>query len=149
MVGLPAVVRDRGSQENFDALNKRTSAVEGKFPVKAVDLAANAVEAEKVKAGAITDEKLASPIIRGRIAKLGTVVIGLGFTSEKTAAGKYTVKLTTELSTEGIMTVTVCEAATSRYPTIAASGKKEFKIETRNQLNELEDTLFNFWVIKS
>lgn len=44
MPTLPAVVRDRGSQENFDALDKRTTTAEGKFPVAASDLSVGAKE---------------------------------------------------------------------------------------------------------
>lgn len=42
MPELPFVTRDPATQQNFDALNKRTGTLEGRFPVVAADLSAEA-----------------------------------------------------------------------------------------------------------
>lgn len=44
MPELPFVARDPGTQQNFDALNKRTGTLEARFPVVASDLATSAKE---------------------------------------------------------------------------------------------------------
>ena len=135
-------VRDSATDQNF----RQVALI---LPIRRQDIADEAVGTDQLAKEAITDEKLASPVIRGQVSKAGAKLLGSGFTCEKTAAGKYTIKLTTELLTEGIMTATACEAATLRYVTVATSGKKEFTLEFRNQLTNLEDTLFNFMVVKS
>lgn len=110
--------------------------------IEASDLAANAKELFAQLAVAAS-RKMAF----GRVSKAGAILTGSGFTAEKTTTGKYTIKLTAELATTGTMTVTANETATSRFITVATSGKKEFTLEFRNQGNTLEDTEFGFQVI--
>lgn len=92
-----------------------------------------------------------SPItpIRGRVNKAGEKVAGRGFICEKTATGKYTVTLTAEWPTEGILIPGVAEGETLRYLAVATSGKKAFTVQCRNQGTTYEDTTFNFLILPS
>jgi hypothetical protein len=85
--------------------------------------------------------------VAGVVGKLGEKVAGSGFSAEKTGTGKYTIKLTTELSTTGVCLVTCAQKETGLFGVCNESGKKEFKVLIFNTGNSLEDGQFHF-VIK-
>jgi hypothetical protein len=133
-------VGDSATDQNLRQIGQR-------FPIQQRDIAEGAVGSAQIEAGAVTDDKLASPIIRGQVKSGGGVELGSGFTSEKTAEGRYTIKLTNELPTTGIMTMTLVAAAGTYR--IATQGKKEFKVETTNSAFAFADAAFNFTVVAS
>lgn len=144
-------VKDALSDQNFRFIG-------GLFPLQSQSLANDSVGAAQIEAEAVgsselakagvTDEKLASPIIRGQVSSAGAVALGSGFTSEKTATGIYKVTLTTELATPGIMVLTLINSSGSFWVK-EASSKKVFIIETTNFAGAAADAAFNFHVIKS
>jgi hypothetical protein len=93
----------------------------------------------------IQSQNLVSPTIRGQVESAGGVDLGSGFTSERTAEGRYTIKLTTELTTVGVMVATVVGG--TGWARIASGGKKEFKVETINPSTlGFLDQAFNFTI---
>lgn len=88
----------------------------------------------------------ARTLIVGQISAAGAVVLGSGFASEKTAAGKYTIKFSTELATLPVINGTFAGEGTFGFFTVAASTKKEAKVELRNAAAALADNAFNFYV---
>lgn len=134
MPKLPSVVRDLPAQRNFDALNSGVGNLENRFPVATADIADDAV----------TDAKLASPVIVGQVSSAGAVVVGSGFTSKKTGTGAYEITLTTELASEGVMGATSSEF--NRLPRITAAGKKVFKVAFVDLSEVAGDTAFHFHV---
>ena len=148
---LPAVVDDPKIQQVLDAVSQA-------FPVTRGNLAKNSVGSTQIEDGqvgsaelakeAATDEKLSSPVVRGQVKSTGGVELGSGFTSERTAEGRYTIKLNTELSSSAIIVATLFGG--SGQIRVAATGKKELKVETVNiTQTAFQDNAFNFMAIKS
>lgn len=96
--------------------------------------------------GTVEDKRLESPVLRGVITSAGVTTRGSGFTSEKNSTGKYTIKFTTEMASIGVPMITSKGAPLVRLPT---EGKKEFVVEFFNTSVVLEDSAFNFYVVKS
>lgn len=95
--------------------------------------------------GTVEDKRLAKPTIVGQISSAGAVVTGEGFTAEKTAEGKYTIKLTTELATTGVIVASLFEG--SGQIRVAAQGKKEFKLECVNiAQSAFQNNAFTFMI---
>ena len=83
-----------------------------------------------------------APSIVGVVTALGATTAGTGFTTEKTAEGKYTIKLTNSLGGAGAFLV-VPASGTVVKTTVSRS---EFKVETKNTAGELKDTAFDFHI---
>lgn len=136
----------------YSKLNLATSIVNGDVSASAaiayskLSLAASVKGTDLVE-GTVEDKRLESPIIRGQIKANGEKELGSGFTSEKTEAGKYTIKLTTELASTGIMVLT--PKGSNVFPSMVSEGKKEFKVQFISGAAVPTDTIFNFHVIKS
>lgn len=126
------------------ATDQNFRTVEGLFPVR--EIADGVVTADQIKAGAVTDAKLAEPVLGGSVKANGEKESGEGFTSEKTATGKYTVKLTAELASTAIVVLTSLEGNLVRLE--AAPGKKEFKVGSYliNTVPVATDFAFTFMV---
>lgn len=128
--------------------------------VKGSDIVAETIEEGDLKAGAVGASKLATGAkelflqlpsaaprvhLAGQISSTGTVVLGSGFTSEKTATGKYTIKITTELATTAVCVASHSGAGFS-FVSATASTKKEVKLENFNGAGALADEAFNFTI---
>lgn len=83
---LPALIKDKPTQENFDAIASQ-------FPVQAPNMANKSVP----------DKALAKPVIAGAVSAAGAIEAGSGFTPTHPGVGEYKITLTTELPTVGII----------------------------------------------
>lgn len=115
------------------------------------DIAAGTIEASDLNANAkelFPQLVSAAPrtIMAGQISAAGAVVLGAGFTSEKTATGKYTIKITTELATNAVLVGGGINVGAFIFVTAAASTKKEVKVEVHNAASALADEAFNFYI---
>lgn len=86
-------------------------------------------------------------IMAGQVSALGVVVAGEGFTSEKTAVGKYTVKITTALASVAIPVLNFIGEGTFGWPTVVTPTTAQFKVETRNAAGALADQAFTFQLL--
>lgn len=123
-MALPAVNDDQTDQ-NFRELERR-------FPVREI--------ANKV----VTDAMLVKPTIVGQVSSGGAVVLGSGFTSEKTGTGVYKITLATELATDGVLVALPAEF--NRVMRNSAGGKKTFTVNSVNLAEVAADTAFNFHI---
>jgi hypothetical protein len=129
-------VKDSASDQNFRAVSKafatlrrRLAAFEGTENFLKLATPAN----RHLVAGLITIES-----------EKAVIAVGTGFTAERTAKGKFTIKLTTELTETGVIVAKTNGGGLS----VASQGKKEFKVETFNPgETELQDRTFNFIAI--
>lgn len=88
--------------------------------------------------------------IRGSFTKTGVILSGSGFTVEKTATGRYTITLSKELATTGVMLVSTAESETFVEASVNSSGKKVFKVITyTDKGGALNDAAVNFIVYPS
>lgn len=123
MTPLPGgAVADSATQQNLDALDGQTAGLNNRI-----------VALERTVAGAINEG--------------GTIAAGSGFTAEKTATGKYTITLSEELPTTGVMVVSPRNGGAAFAPT---QGKQTFKVETMNPAEtEHKDAAFTFVIQES
>ena len=93
----------------------------------------------------VTNEKLARPEIAGQVSSAGAVVKGEGFTSERTATGKYTIKLSKELPSVGTL---VGSSLAIAVVVPVNEGKAEFKVESFavEGGSPLVNAAFNFYI---
>jgi hypothetical protein len=121
-----AVTTAKIAVEGVEAANIKASAV------TEIKLAAEAVTTAKIAAGAVTDAKLEKPIIIGSVKATGEIEVGAGvFTVEKTAAGRYTIKLVTELPAAAIMVACSNSPEFTQWVGVLQNNqKKEFKVAT-------------------
>lgn len=136
-----------GSLEGVYAAPAIAEAVIGSRELKAEAVSPNNMAAASKETFPQLGVSAPRHLLFGRVGKSGEVLSGSGFSAIRTEAGKYTIKLTTELSSTGTMVPCANETATLRFPTVATVGKREFTIEFRNQLTNYEDTEFSFFVI--
>jgi len=86
-------------------------------------------------------------LIVGQFSAAGAKVLGEGFSSEKTATGKYTVKFTSALATVPVVTLMHTGAGFSQN-SVAAATKAEFKVESYNGVSFVaEDHALNFYAL--
>lgn len=78
--------------------------------------------------GAVSREKLAKREVVGAVNAEGTILNGSGFTCEKTATGKYTIKLSTALSSAGAIFIQLNGSFTQVHKSTGPSTS-EWKIE--------------------
>lgn len=139
---IPTTVNDPRTQQALDAISNS-------FPLKGGQIGKEAVGSLQLGKASVTDEKLASPVIRGQVKANGEKALGTGFSCEKTSAGNYKITLTNELATEGIMTLTGITSGFHAALIVTATGKKIFTVGNWNNALAQEDTPFNFMVMAS
>jgi hypothetical protein len=80
---------------------------------------------------------------RGKVKASGEVSEGSGFSSEKTATGKYKITLTRALATNGVIAVTPW-GESPVYAISPSAGKSQFTVWIYDSAGELADSAFGF-----
>lgn len=86
-------------------------------------------------------------LIFGEISATGTIVLGAGFSSEKTAAGSYTITLATEAASTLVVTATCKTTFGGLTIAVSETTKKVIKIRTFDTTNNLADVAFTFHAV--
>jgi hypothetical protein len=84
----------------------------------------------------------ARTLIAGQVSAAGAVVLGDGFTSEKTGVGKYTIAFKAPLAT--VPSVTYGSVGTFGHFTTAEATQAFFKVVTGNAAGAEGDHAFGF-----
>jgi len=106
---------------------------------------ANSVEEGKIKDGAVSDKKLAKPVLCGEVAGTGSILSGSGFTVNHPEKGAFEVVLTSELPSIAVMVITVV----SSKPCVAyhlGASKKTFPLKITDITGAATDQTFDFMI---
>lgn len=126
------------------ATDQNFRTVEGLFPVR--EIANGVVAADQIKAGAVTDAKLAQPVIEGAFSATATIEAGEGFTVERPSTGVYKITLSTELATNAVIVANPRIGGGAIGILTSAPAKKVFELNCRLNAETLGNTAVNFLI---